>query len=206
MIKKADVLGEDLSIIALGPLTNIASAILADHDFSKKINRLIIMGGAYQLTPHGYGNITPVAEFNIWQDPEAAKIVFDSNIDIAAVGLDITNDPKNRLTLETMNKIHDMDSKIAEIVFDLCHNIVERYDGIHLHDPIATIFAIKPSIFHTKRYNVMVETSGELTRGMTVIDRRLKHRNKMEGEVDIAVDIDGEEFKYQFLSRVIGGI
>ena len=94
----AECYGEELTIVALGPLTNIAVNIMENPDVMDNASGLTIMGGAYGLTPYGIGNVNAVAEYNIWHDPEAAKVVFESGIPIKAFGLDVTSDPKNRLS------------------------------------------------------------------------------------------------------------
>ncbi|MBD3206289.1 nucleoside hydrolase, partial [Candidatus Bathyarchaeota archaeon] len=98
ILNKADDLGKKLTLVAIGPQTNIASAILADPSLPKKVGGLVIMGGAFNLTPYGFGNANPVAEFNIWHDPEAAKIVFNSGIELTCAGLDTTTHPEYRMS------------------------------------------------------------------------------------------------------------
>lgn len=205
ILNKADELSDELTFVAIGPLTNIASAILADAELPLKINRLVIMGGAYNLTSYGHGNATPVAEFNIWHDPEAAKIVFNSEMNIVAIGLDVTTDPRNRINQTIFQEICSRSTKKARLVSSLCKNIVERFQGCNLHDPMALAYLIKPRLFSLEKHKVDVEIGGELTRGMTVVDRRERENLVSELRHDIVVDVDGEEFLELFLDRVVGG-
>src|SRR5436309_13613062 len=103
----------DLTIICTGPLTNIAALLTGFPESAKMIKELVIMGGAYGLTEYGVGNVTPVAEFNIYADPEAAKIVFESEVRLQAIGLDVTMIPKNQLTLKNYTDIKKNKGRVA---------------------------------------------------------------------------------------------
>jgi inosine-uridine nucleoside N-ribohydrolase len=198
--KKAEELVE-LTLVAIGPLTNIAIALSTYPYLAERLKELIIMGGAYHLTPYGYGNVNPTAEFNIWYDPEAAKIVFNSGLPFTAVGLDVTNDPDNKISSEEYVHILKMENPRAKLVGDLCRGIVEWGDGISLHDPMALIYLLKPEYFHTLDYYVDVETQGILTRGMTVIDRRRSRKSNAK----VVTHVDSDKFLSFFRDRVIGG-
>jgi len=164
------------------------------------------MGGAFNLTPYGHGNMNAVAEYNIWHDPEAAKIVFDSGIPVKAVGLDVTTNPMNRLTPELFAEIESLDTVRARLVADLCRNFIRRMNGLSLHDPLAVAVAVDPSLVETKRFKVEVETVGDLTRGMTVVDRRRYHRiPEARRNVDVCVSVDNERFLGLFMDRVVHG-
>jgi len=207
IIEKAEELGDRLTIIPIGPLTNIASAIQAKPGIVDEVGGLVIMGGAFNLTPYGHGNMNAVAEYNIWHDPEAAKIVFDSGIPVKAVGLDVTTNPMNRLTPELFAEIESLDTARARLVADLCRNLVRRMNGLSLHDPLAVAVAMDPSLVETKRFKVEVETVGDLTRGMTVVDRRRYHKtSEAKANVDICVSVDNERFLRLFMDRVVRGL
>ena len=96
-----------MTVVATGPLTNIATALLHDARFAQNVERLVIMGGAYGLTPYGYGNVASAAEFNIYVDHEAARIVFESGIPLVCVGLDTSTDPKATLTRDLGSALND---------------------------------------------------------------------------------------------------
>ncbi|MGD2201104.1 MAG: nucleoside hydrolase [Candidatus Bathyarchaeota archaeon] len=204
--EKADELGQDLTLVAIGPLTNVAEAIQESPGIVEGVAGLVMMGGAYNLTRYGHGNVTPVAEFNVWHDPEAAKIVFNSGIPMTAVGLDVTTDPSNRLSRERYEEIEGLGTRRATLVADLCRGIVERYGGISLHDPLAIATLINPTLVKTERVRVEVETRGELTRGMTVVDRRRYHQTgRGDTGVEVCVSVDGERFHRLFFDRVARG-
>ncbi len=205
IVEKAQELGDQLTIIPLGPLTNIAEAFRADPGIVDEIGGLVIMGGAFNITPYGHGNMNAVAEYNIWHDPEAAKIVFDSGIHVKAVGLDVTTDPMNRLSPEMFAMIESLDTARARLVADLCRSLVRRKNGLSLHDPLTVAVAVDPSLAETMRFRVEVETVGVLTRGMTVVDRRRYHKTSAEGNVDVCVSVESERFLKLFMDRVVYG-
>jgi inosine-uridine nucleoside N-ribohydrolase len=192
ILKKVEDLGKNLTIVAIGPLTNIASAILADPGLPEKVNGLVIMGGAFYLTPYGYGNANAVAEFNVWYDPEAAKIVFNSGITLTCAGLDTTTNPDYKMSPYMFNKICEKKTEKAGFVVDLCNDIMERFNAFSLHDPMAIAYLINQSIFRTGTFSIDVETQGELTRGMTVVERRTHRINDTNAE--IVLEVDAEKF------------
>jgi purine nucleosidase/pyrimidine-specific ribonucleoside hydrolase len=109
----------EVTLVATGPLTNVAYAFELHPELPGLLARLVLMGGAYGLTPYGKGNRTPFAEFNIWQDPEAAHIVFNSGADIFAVGLDVTMDPEACLTSRHLEQIKRGTTSAAHLVAQL---------------------------------------------------------------------------------------
>ena len=207
ILEKAEDLRGVLTLVALGPLTNIASAILVEPGMVDEVAGLVIMGGAFNVTPYGHGNVTAVAEFNIWCDPEAARIVFKSGIPVTAVGLDITTHPDNRLSKSRFEEIEKLGTSRASLVADLCRSIVHRFGGLSLHDPLAIAAALDPSLVRTERFFVDVETVGELTRGQTVAERRDPRHvwRRSEPNVDICVSVDGERSLRLFMDRVVHG-
>jgi len=206
IVELAEEFGEELTLIPIGPLTNIASAILAYPDITNMIGGLVLMGGAFNLTPYGQGNVSAVAEFNIWHDPEAAKIVFESGMPVKAVGLDVTTDPMNRLDRDMYEEIRGLGTRRSRLVSALCGGSIKRFGRFSLHDPMAVALAVDPSLASTESHIVGVETMGVLTRGMTVVDRRRVHRSEGSGpRADICVSVDGPRFKEIFMERVIHG-
>jgi len=206
IIDEADRLSEELTIVPIGPLTNIASVILARPGIVNQIEGLVIMGGAFNLTPYGYGNANAVAEFNVWHDPEAAKIVFSSGIPIKAIGLDVTTDPANRMSREIFEEIEGLGTRKGRLVADLCRGFVQRFGGFSLHDPLAVASVADPSLTETERFKVDVETVSELTRGITVVERR--HRLRVTGpeaNVDVCTSVDSRRFLDMFMDRVVRG-
>jgi inosine-uridine nucleoside N-ribohydrolase len=203
--QKADELGKDLTLVAVGPLTNVAAAVVGDPELPSKVNGLVMMGGAYSLTPYGHGNVTAVAEFNVWHDPDAAKIVFNSGIPMVCAGLDTTTHPDNRLSVDMLKEIEALGTRRSRLVVDLCRGIVDRLKGFSLHDPMAVAYLVDPTVFETRRCRVDVETCGELTRGMTVVGRRHHRIVEEEAYHEVIVEVDAERFHDLIMDRVVKG-
>jgi inosine-uridine nucleoside N-ribohydrolase len=162
---------EGTTIVATGPLTNVALALRAAPDLADRVAGISLMGGGT------FGNRSAAAEFNIWADPEAAAIVFGSGAPITRAGLDVTHQ-----LLVTPQRIADVDAiggRLATVLADLfrffSHTYISRHDkiaGAALHDPLAVLAVTHPALFRDVPRHVVVETRGEHTRGMTVIDHR----------------------------------
>jgi len=163
----------DLTVVTLGPLTNVATALEREPELADRIGRLVVMGGAACTV----GNVTPAAEFNLWVDPEAARTVFDAGIPLEMVGWELCRGPAN-LTAEEMTRVKGFDTPIAHFAID-CNETAVRANrrqsgdpGLGLPDPVAMAVAIDPALCTRRsRHHVLVETGSELTRGMTVVDR-----------------------------------
>jgi pyrimidine-specific ribonucleoside hydrolase len=158
-----------VTILALGPLTNIATLLLAHPEAREKIERISLMGGGLHN-----GNKTATAEFNIYVDPEAAEIVFSSGIPIVMSGLDVTE--KANIQPSDWKSLHEggIASRFTADLLEFYGKYAKEhgFDGSSLHDPCAAAYLIDPSLFSGTSYAVHVETTGTLTRGMTVADRR----------------------------------
>ncbi len=159
-----------VTLCPLGPLTNIAVALNRAPDIADRIQEIVLMGGAY----FEVGNITPAAEFNIYVDPEAAKVVFACGAPITVMPLDVTH--KALVTSERNAAFRDLDTPVGRAVADMT-DFFERFDkekygsaGAPLHDPCVTAYLIQPDLFSGRRINVEIETGSELTLGMTVAD------------------------------------
>ena len=160
-----------LRLVATGPLTNIALAMRAAPDLVEHVAGISLMGGGT------FGNRTPLAEFNIWADPDAAAIVFDSGADITMAGLDVTH--QFLVTPERIDQVAAMRAPFTDMITDLfrffSRNYVSRHDvirGAALHDPLAVMAVTHPHLFEVVDRHVTIETFGRHTAGMTVIDRR----------------------------------
>ena len=159
-----------VTLCPLGPLTNIATALQRAPDITERVQEIVLMGGAY----FEVGNITPAAEFNIYVDPEAADIVFKSGIQITVMPLDVTH--KALVTPDRINALRARKTKVCDAMADMV-DFFERFDtdkygsdGAPLHDPCVTAYLIKPELFSGRFINVEIETTSELTLGMTVAD------------------------------------
>jgi purine nucleosidase len=162
-----------LTMVTLGPLTNIALALAQAPDLAPNVGRCVIMGGA----PCCEGNVTPAAEYNMWVDPEAARMVFRSGLPIEMVGWQLCRGAAviSPLDIELIEKIGTTLSHFAvesNSTARRAYRTQTGEDGISLPDPVAMSIALNPSIgCEASLHYVDVETASELTRGMTVVDR-----------------------------------
>jgi len=195
----------EITLIATGPLTNIAASLIRSPEISEKVDQLIIMGGAYGVTPYGFGNQTPVAEFNIYVDPEAARIVFGSGIPLTAVGLDVTTNPSAVLESRLYSEICSADTPVAKFISKITRSWIAQWGTITIHDPMAVALCVDRTLFKTDRFHVDVETRGELTVGQTVTDRRfwLEEVYRAKPNVNVCVDVEGKRFLKLFMDRLV---
>jgi len=188
--------GAGLTVIALGPLTNLALALRADSECLARLGEVIIMGGAFRCP----GNAAPVAEFNIWADPEAAQAVCDSGARLRWVPLDVTRNAP--LTTE---HLAGLQGPRAEFVCDLTRDLRSRASGggeevCLLHDSMAVGAALWPALYEFAPLRVDVERRGELTRGMTVADFRGGAAAAPNSGVALGADMGG--FRRRFLAAI----
>ena len=162
---------EPVTLVPTGPLTNIALLLAAHPELKPKIARIVLMGGAA-----GAGNWTPAAEFNIYVDPEAADMVFKSGIPITMCGLDVTHEAQ--VMDEDIERVRAITNPVAQCVAGLLDffMIYHRdpkwgFAGAPLHDPCTIAWLLAPELFHGVECRVDIETRGEHTVGMTVVDR-----------------------------------
>jgi purine nucleosidase len=159
-----------VTLCPLGPLTNIATAFQKAPDITARVQEIVLMGGAY----FEVGNITPAAEFNIYVDPEAAKIVFAAGVKLTVMPLDVTH--KALTTKPRIDAFRAMGTRVGDMVAAWT-DFFERFDvakygsaGAPLHDPCVIAWLIDSSLFTGRQINVEVETTSDLTLGMTVAD------------------------------------
>jgi purine nucleosidase len=160
-------------LVTLGPLTNIALALQRQPEIATKVSRCVVMGGA----PCCEGNVTPAAEYNIWCDPEAARIVLRSRMPVELVGWHLCRG-EAALNPDNIKHILSFGTPVARFAIECNSRAQEAYleqtgeQGISLPDPVAMSIALDPAIVTSRsEHYVDVETSSELTRGMTVVDR-----------------------------------
>ncbi|HXT08696.1 MAG TPA: nucleoside hydrolase [Roseiarcus sp.] len=198
----------DLILVATGPLTNIALAIARDPGFPRRLKRFVAMGGAFT----GGGNTTAAAEFNIWYDPEAARMVVSAFAAADAapailVGLDVT-----RQTVLTEADLKGLAKTCASapngpplttFLRDAARHYFElmaargRPRALAMHDPLAVAAALDPSLVTTKALPVDIETRGELTRGQTVADFR-----GLPGRIGVALEVEAQRFRADYLAAI----
>ncbi|CFQ41158.1 putative hydrolase [Yersinia frederiksenii] len=180
-----------VTIVATGPLTNVALLLAGHGALVAKIERIVIMGGAVML-----GNWTPAAEFNIFVDPEAAERVFKSGIPITMAGLDVTH--QAQVMDEDIDRIRQLNNPVAEVVaglldFFMLYHRQERwgFQGAPLHDPCTIAWLLAPELFTSIERWVGIETRGEYTQGMTVVDYYQLTGNKPNAEVLMGINRQG---------------
>jgi len=157
----------EITIVAVGPLTNIATVLKVDPAIAPMIKSFVLMGGALSG-----GNITPAAEFNFYVDPEAARIVFDSGVPITMVGLDVTNkvllhESQVRILEAAQNPVSQAAGKIMRATMSRVKPTKDE-TVVAMHDPLTVASLIDPSVITLKDYYVQIETTGEMTAGMSV--------------------------------------
>ncbi len=183
----------DITLVTLGPLTNVALALLREPELATKVSSCFIMGGIGA----GHGNVTPTAEFNIWVDPEAAKIVYESGLPISMVGWDISWQYAT-FDADQADEIRRIGTPLAEFVIDIQKTLTDfsmrenALAGFDLPDPITMAAAIDPSVCRYERYRVDVTAGDGLARGITVVDRLAV--TGREPNVDVAVSADRQAF------------
>jgi len=206
----------EITLVPVGPLTNIALAVLKDPSIVPLVREVILMGGSISG-----GNVNASAEANIYNDPEAAQIVFQAGWPLTMVGLDVGD--KTLLTtkhLEQLSKTHgpinDFIAQIAKYLIDLS----AKFDspGTPMYDPLAVGVAIDAALVTAPPMHVDVETRGEFTRGETVANRRgyiernvlrgdhyvIEDADKVEANAKVCTDVQAERFLQLFVSRISG--
>jgi pyrimidine-specific ribonucleoside hydrolase len=186
------------TLIAIGPLTNLALLLAIHPDVAERIPRIVIMGGAY-----GPGNVTPEAEFNVWCDPEAAHRVFGSGVPVTMVGLDVTH--RAMLSAARADALRET-GRAGAVVADLhafyrrFHLEVYGHDDTPVHDALAVAHVVKPDLLTTDRLNVEIDVTRGPCRGRTVVDRL--RRTGREPNADVAIDVDAAGFIDLLTSRI----
>ena len=190
--------GEPTTIVAIGPLTNVALLLARHPGAAARAERVVLMGGSI-----AEGNVTPAAEFNVWADPEAAARVFASGLDVTMIGLDVTH--KALMTPEHADRLRGAGrtGRLVAELFDYFHRFhVETYGfaGSPIHDAVAVAEVARPGLVETVERSVAVECASDLCRGRTVVD--LWRRTGKEANARVGVGIDSDAFLELLLARL----
>jgi inosine-uridine nucleoside N-ribohydrolase len=190
----------EITILALGPLTNIALAIRLEPQFVKHVREIIFMGGIVA----GHGNVSAVATANVLNDSEAAKIVFNAGFRcLTMVGQDVTR--PTRMLPERRERLRQAGGEIAEFLYEITRYYGNAYTreqipGFPVHDLLVMIYALRPALFKTRLLHVDVETEGVLTEGMTVADFR--PYSKVKPNVNVCLKADANAI-FDWYEKVI---
>jgi len=190
----------EVSILALGPLTNIARALEIEPEISNKVDKLVMMGGAINVP----GNKNRVAEFNFFVDPEAVNIVFNSKLNKFLIPLDACN--QVLLNLKDFQQITN--SRLSKTIITMMGNYLkglkenENARGILVYDALAAYFLLNPSAFELEPMDIVIETKGEHTFGMSLAEKRV-YAN-MTINVLVAMEASARTFKQDFFAILVG--
>jgi inosine-uridine nucleoside N-ribohydrolase len=191
--------GRPVTLVALGPLTNVGLLVAERADAARKLDRIVLMGGAI-----AEGNMTASAEFNVWVDPEAAARVFESGLDVTMVGLDVTNravlTPEHADLLRPQGRIGTAVAAMLDF-YGAFYRKAYDHGGCPVHDAVAVARVAQPELVRTERRHVEVDTSSGICRGRTVIDTR-RRMVLPESNAQVAVDIDVRAFVALLLDRL----
>jgi inosine-uridine nucleoside N-ribohydrolase len=177
------------TLIPVGPLTNIALLLALHPELAGRIERIVLMGGAY-----GIGNVTPEAEFNVWVDPEAAHRVFASGVDVTMVGLDVTH--RAMLSAAKADALREH-GRAGAVVADLhafyrrFHLEIYGHDDTPVHDALAVASVIDPALLTLERHHVEIDVTRGPCRGRTSVDRLRRTAREPNAHVAVGVDADG---------------
>ncbi|CAK9329484.1 unnamed protein product [Citrullus colocynthis] len=207
LVEQANLYPGEVTVVALGPLTNIALALQLDPGFQKKIGKIIILGGAFFVN----GNVNPAAEANIFGDPEAADMVFTSGADVIVLGLNVTHQVV--LTEADRDKLASSDGKFAKYlckimdVYFSYHKDSYEIKGVYLHDPAIVLAAVDPSLFTYTEGVVRVQMTG-ITRGLTILYNNQKRFGEVsewcdKPTVKVAVTVDAPAAVKLVMDRLI---
>ncbi|MGI8479421.1 MAG: nucleoside hydrolase [Gaiellaceae bacterium] len=186
----------DVTLVPTGPLTNVARYL--DAHGTEGIARIVLMGGSI-----GEGNFTPAAEFNIWCDPEAARSVLTSGLDVTMAGLDVTHKailgPEIEERLRAAGRIGTFVAEL-NVFFSQHHRATYGWNGAPIHDAVAVAHVVRPGLLERRHCNVEIELESELCRGRTVVDRW--HRTERAPNAHVGVDLDTTAFFDLLVERI----
>ncbi len=194
---------DELVLVPVGPLTNIAKAMIKDPTRMRRIREIVLMGGAFET----YGNVTTTAEFNIFVDPQAVQLVLDFGVPVTMVPLDVTHQVV--LTGKRLqSEIGQRNDRLSQFLRDVTHTTMEFHQdregvyGTYIHDALPIGLLTQPDFFETVEAFVQVETSSDLTQGMTIADLR-PGRPHLKPNARICVGVNAEGFLQHFFNRIL---
>jgi inosine-uridine nucleoside N-ribohydrolase len=189
-----------ITLVAVGPLTNLALAVSMAPQIAQNVQEVVIMGGVATKP----GNASPVAEANIHNDPEAAKIVFHAGWPLTMVGLDVTT--KTVMTPDYLARLKEAGTPVTDFISDITPFYMRYYqqnagiDGFHVHDSSAIAYVIDPSLFETQKAYVDVEIESQRAYGQTMADWRGQW--EQPPNVNVCLDVDSARFLDLYFERI----
>lgn len=190
---------EPVTLVATGPLTNVALFLKMYPDLKSRIKEIVFMGGSASR-----GNRTPYAEFNIWMDPEAADVVLRSGLALTMCGLDVTH--QALVTSKVFTRLQEIGTPLSETIIGLLKFFAKTYDEVFempdppLHDPVAIALLIDRTVVKSRFVNVQTELNGTLTRGATVVD--IHGRLSENANCNVALELDADKFWEMMLDAI----
>lgn len=205
IVRRCNEAPNEITILALGPVTNVALALSIDPSLAEKVKRIIVMGGAVRVA----GNYSPVASFNLASDPEAARVMYQSGAPIVQVGLDVCT--KVRISQENLERIRVTNTRPGAFLLEAAEFRRKAYiaaqqsseteTGVYFNDVPAVAYALWPELFEVQTAFVSIETAGELTAGQTVAEFTGQWGHS-EHNTSILMDVDGESVAKRFAERI----
>lgn len=196
LVSESDV---PITLVATGPLTNIALFLKLYPDLISNVKEIVFMGGSA-----GRGNRSAYAEFNIWMDPDATDVVLKSGLPMTMCGLDVTHEAL--VTSEIFDRLHAMETPLSQTIIGLMKFFASTYNDVYempdppLHDPVAIAVLIDREVVRSKHVNVEVELHGTFTRGATVVD--IHNMDGRPANVTVALGLDAPKFWDLMLNAV----
>jgi inosine-uridine nucleoside N-ribohydrolase len=193
----------EITILALGRMTNLALALSIEPHLAEAVAEIVLMGGAVQVP----GNVSPVASANLYEDPEAAALLYSSGANLVQVGLDVCNTVT--VSPEQLHQIRQADTPTTRLLTEATPCLQSYYQSrgwlgspgsIHYNDVPAVAFATDPSLFHRQHLYVAIETQSHLTRGQTVAD--LRHLTGHQPNIKVCLEVDAPRLTSLFTQRV----
>jgi ribosylpyrimidine nucleosidase len=182
---------DKLTVVTTGPMTNLALAMRIEPKIIDKIEQVVLMGGSI-----ANGNVSPAAEYNIYADPEAAHIVFNSGVNVLMVGLDVTR--KLMVLPEIIKRMENINNRLSKLFVDLMNVFNDNQKRVFglpggpLHDPLTIAYLIDPTILTTRKTNCEIDITGGPSYGRTNVD--FYDYLKQEKNIEVAIDVDVDKF------------
>jgi ribosylpyrimidine nucleosidase len=182
---------DKLTVVTTGPMTNLALAMRIEPKIIDKIEQVVLMGGSI-----ANGNVSPAAEYNIYADPEAAHIVFNSGVNVLMVGLDVTR--KLMVLPEIIKRMENINNRLSKLFVDLMNVFNDNQKRVFglpggpLHDPLTIAYLIDPTILSTRKTNCEIDITGGPSYGRTNVD--FYDYLKQEKNIKVAIDVDVDKF------------